>query len=579
MRLRFNDFLPVRFAALLFLLVGGTGALVAGAASPAAGKVTDAELQTMLRDYIDGDKLAVGLAVGMVDERGSRVICHGKLDNGTDREVDGDTLFGLGSVTKVFTVLLLQDMVERGEMKLEEPAQKFLPDSLKLPTYQGKQITLLHLATHTSGLPRDAEGGVSLTLSRCKLGQAPGTRWGYSNLGMALLAHALTRQAGKDYESLLLERICRPLGMDSTRLGRPPELEGRVAVGHAIPGYRPRVLTGRPGFPGAGGVFSTVNDLLKFVSAYAGLTPSPLSSLFQKAQAVHTLEDGSKRRLAWGGTGPVFEHGGLVDDYEAELLFDIEKRRGLVVLSSCANWSTLVPTLRDQLLDGPSPKPIQTAALDPKVYDGYLGQYRADERSAIITVRRENNRLMVQSRDHLGDRYLPSFEIFPKSDTVFRNEFLGWEATFIPGEQGQPLKLQFRSLTRPDRVEFSRFSTALPPRPALVHVDSQAYEACVGQYRKTFLLGLLQFGPTLSISHFTDRAGDHLLISVRGLPGYSAAEFFPVTQTRFVVNPTAAPDDIRLTFVPGRQGKASGVRVYWNGKELTGTRIAGEPAK
>src|ERR1035438_9572099 len=108
---------------------------------------------------------------------------------------------------------------------------------------------------------------------------------------------------------------------------------------------------------------------------------------------------------------------------------------------------------------------------------------------------------MVQSRDYLGDRYLPSFEMFPKSDTVFCNAFLGWEATFIPAEQGRPLKLKFLNLTRPDRFECSRFSTELPPRPSLVHVDSQAYDACVGQYRKTLLLGLLQFGPTLSISH------------------------------------------------------------------------------
>src|ERR1041385_4830034 len=123
--------------------------------------LTEADVKTMLRDNIDSDKLGVGLVVGIVDEHGARVISHGKLDNGTSADVDGDTIFEIGSITKVFTALLLQDMVERGEMKLDDPVQKYLPDSVRMPTFQGKEITLLHLATHTSGLPRDKSRVIS----------------------------------------------------------------------------------------------------------------------------------------------------------------------------------------------------------------------------------------------------------------------------------------------------------------------------------------------------------------------------------------------------------------------------------
>lgn len=89
----------------------------------------------------------------MVDEHGSRIVSHGKLDNGTDQEVSGDTVFEIGSDTKSFTGLLLQDKVQRGQMKLDDPAEKYLPASVKLPARNGKRITVRQLATHTFGLP------------------------------------------------------------------------------------------------------------------------------------------------------------------------------------------------------------------------------------------------------------------------------------------------------------------------------------------------------------------------------------------------------------------------------------------
>src|SRR5215207_4834600 len=79
------------------------------------------------------------------------------MAQGNSPEVNGDTLFEIGSVTKTFTGLLLQDMVERGEMKLDDPVAKYLPRSVSVPTRNGKEITLLQLATHTSGLGRDPD--------------------------------------------------------------------------------------------------------------------------------------------------------------------------------------------------------------------------------------------------------------------------------------------------------------------------------------------------------------------------------------------------------------------------------------
>src|SRR5213594_1881267 len=93
------------------------------------------------------------MVIGLADERGNRIFSAGKLDNGTDRAVDGDTVFSIGSVSKTFTALLLQDAVEREEMKLDDPVAKYLPTSIKMPTHAGKEITLLDLATHGAGFP------------------------------------------------------------------------------------------------------------------------------------------------------------------------------------------------------------------------------------------------------------------------------------------------------------------------------------------------------------------------------------------------------------------------------------------
>src|SRR4051794_16856006 len=93
------------------------------------------------------------IVVGIVDQNGSRIISCGELDNGTDQQANGDTVFGVHSMTGTFTALLLQDMVERGEMKMDDPARRYLPKSVKLPTRNGKQITVRQLLEETSGFP------------------------------------------------------------------------------------------------------------------------------------------------------------------------------------------------------------------------------------------------------------------------------------------------------------------------------------------------------------------------------------------------------------------------------------------
>jgi len=564
----------------------------------AAGTITDAEIKTMLRDYIDTDKLGVGLIVGIVDEHGSRTIGHGKPGNGKDGEVDGDTVFEIGSITKVFTALLLQTMVESGEMRLDDPVQKYLPDSVKVPTYQGKQITLLHLATHTSALPgmpsnlsprswKDPDQAdyspeqLYAFLSHYTLRRAPSSEAAYSNLGMMLLGHVIALKAGKDYETLVLERICQPLGMNSTRIVLTPEMNSRLAIGHAIPGRPVNGMNFRF-LPGAGGLRSTANDLLKFVSAYVGLNPSPLSAVMEKSKELHPIESGAKLMLAWGGDNSFFGHNGGTYGCKTILGFDPKQRRGFVVLSNCRN-SVIVDAMAGPLRTAFTPKPRQTIPSDAPLYDRYVGQYELDKKSSICTVRREGQRLLVQWIEKSGAR-TPTYELFRQTETDFRNEFWGVHARFSPAtkERGTELVLSsigpYSGITDP--LTLKRISGHVPePAPAPIQLKSDIYDRYVGQYRKTFLFGLIKVGPILSITHEADELGNHLIASARGVPGYDIAEFFPVTENSFIVNPITTGDDIRLTFLRIKKNKATRGRVYWNGRNLTGSKVSDTPAK
>ena len=121
---------------------------------PARAETTDDEVKGILQQRIEYAKKSVGIVVGLVDEKGARVITYGKANQNSNLALDGNTVFEIGSVTKVFTATLLADMVERGEVSLNDPISKYLPKTVKTPMRDGKEITLFDLATQTSGLPR-----------------------------------------------------------------------------------------------------------------------------------------------------------------------------------------------------------------------------------------------------------------------------------------------------------------------------------------------------------------------------------------------------------------------------------------
>ena len=225
-------------------------------------------LESRVKTFPDTGRHGEGIVVGLLDPSGARrIIAVG---------VDQAAVFEIGSITKTFTASILADMVDHGEVRLDDPVAKYLPPSVRVPSRNGKQITLLDLATQSSGLPRMPSNFTpkdSLNpyadytvqqmyafLSSYALTRDVGAEYEYSNLGVGLLGHALALKAGTSYEALVRQRILGPLGMHETAITLTPALRARLAPGHEIDG---RVVPNwdLPTFAGAGALRSTVRDM------------------------------------------------------------------------------------------------------------------------------------------------------------------------------------------------------------------------------------------------------------------------------------------------------------------------------
>jgi len=334
----------------------------------------DSAILEILVERIERRRHGVGMAVGVIEPQGRRVIVHGKLGRDDPRPVNGDSVFDIGSVTKVFTALLLADMAQRAEVALTDPVAKFLPPEVSVPGRAGRLITVRDLATHTSGLPsmpddlRPADptnpfADYSLEqlygfLSRHELRREVGDAFAYSNVGYALLGNALARHAGASYEALVRSRILAPLGMNSTAIDLSSDPMSRLATGHDSQ-LQTVSKWALPAFAGAGALRSTANDLLTFLGAVLGYTDSPLATAMAEMLTVRapTGKPGLDIALGWmvriRGDDEIVCHGGGTSGYCTFLGYLRKARVGLVVLSNTS--TAAVDDIGFHLLDAGIP--------------------------------------------------------------------------------------------------------------------------------------------------------------------------------------------------------------------------------
>jgi CubicO group peptidase (beta-lactamase class C family) len=307
------------------------------------------------------------------------VLGYGKVAKDRETQPDGNTIFEIGSATKVFTTIALADMVKDGLVAFDDPISKLLPSSVKAPTYEGKEITLVHLATHTSGLPRIPGNLLATTkdagnpyanyavsdlyefLSNHKLQREPGKDYEYSNLGMGLLGHLLALKSGTTYEELVVKRICDRLDMKDTRIGLSPEQQTRLAKGHSIQAL-PVSNWDIPTLAGAGALRSTVNDMLKFVAANLGQSNTSLTGVLESCHTVRVKPPNPRLEVALGwhvvpldeGGRKIIWHNGGTGGYRSFIGFVKESKTGVVVLSNSGNSVDDIGVRLLKLLNSPS---------------------------------------------------------------------------------------------------------------------------------------------------------------------------------------------------------------------------------
>lgn len=543
--------------------------------SPLAAQTTsslpgDAEIRAILAERIDARHQGVGIVVGAIDAAGRRVVSYGTFDN-DGRAVTGESLFEIGSATKVFTSLLLADAVARGEVSLSDPVAKYLPAAVKVPERNGKKITLLDLATHTSALPhmpsnftpKDpknpyadyTEKQLYEFLSSYALPRDIGSKYEYSNLGVGLLGHVLARRAGTDYETLLRTRVLDPLGMKSTAIALNDALQKRLAPGHNP--QRERVPNWDiPTLAGAGAIRSTADDLLTFLAANLGYLKSPLAPAMESMLRTRrpTTIPNTEVALAWHitkvGDRELVWHNGGTGGYRSYIGMDPKKRNGVVVLSNTFTDAG-VDDIGRHLLDAslpllPAPKP--EIAVAPELLQRYVGRYELTP-DFILSVTREGTRLFTQATGQ------PKFEVFAEAPTEFFLKVVDAQLSFHLDEAGKVSSVTLHQGGRDMPAKKISDEVPAPKVRKEIAVAAEVLERYVGRY---------ELSPDFVIS--ITREGDHLFLQATGQARF---ELFAESDRDFFLKAV----DAQVTFTSDGSGKATTLTLHQNGRNVPGPRI------
>ena len=569
---------PMNRGLVISYRLAAPAALIAGCAvcsgvKPVPPIPSDSEIHRILTERIDTESRGVGIVVGVLESGARRVIAHGRLSTDGDTKPDGDTLFEIGSITKVFTTTLLAKFIEQGALALETPVQELLGPETRVPTRDGSEITLLHLATHSSGLPRlpdnlapedpaNPYAGYSVDqlyafLSSHELARDIGETVEYSNLGFGLLGHSLARKYGTDYEALLSTQLLEPLGLADTTISLASPLRKRLAIGHDR-ALEPVANWDLTTLAGAGALRSTTNDMLTFAEVNLGLRESVLNEALvathvaRRAFPAPNMEIGLGWIIRTEHDRTILWHNGGTGGYRSFIGFDPASSNAVVVLS---NSAFSVDDLGFHLLDGrfelsTPPPPRTEVEVDTAIYEEYAGRYQLTK-GVLVTVTCESDQIFIQLTGQ------PRLEIFPESESSFFLRAVQAQVSFGRDDRGtvDHLVVHQNGLDqRAVRLAEGVDSIAYGPAEA-ISLPEATLKRYVGRYA-------LQPGFDITVTHDERQ----LFAQATGQP---RAEIYASAESEFFYRVV----DARITFHVDDEGSTTSLTLHQAGRALRARKL------
>lgn len=394
--------------------------------------------------------MAVGvLADGEVDCQG-----YGITSIDTEQPVTADTLFQIGSISKVFTTTLVMILVDQGKLDLDVPVTTYLP-SLRLNDEDAlKVINLRHLVTHTSGVLGDffddfGMGDDALTryveaMSELRQIYQPGELWSYTNSGFNLAGHIIATVLDRPFEDAMRELLLEPAGLERTFQFAHEAITYPLAVGHTHPNpddENTLEIARRYPLPrtshAAGGIISTVGDLLKFAQLHLDggqangnqvLSESAVRAMQQKQVDAANLAD--EWGLGWMrfsvDGSQVIGHGGTTNGFQAVLRIVPERDYAIAILTNSDRGHAAETPIINWAFEhhlGLSAPQQQEKLLEPEKLQRFVGKYTQPLADIIVSENDGSLFLNVLQRSALADtqepKKLPPVEIRPVDDLVF----------------------------------------------------------------------------------------------------------------------------------------------------------------
>ncbi len=570
--------LPAAAAALVLTAACETSSRAQTATPPSAATTTtrhfpaDEDLQVML-DYLVADGETPGIVLGIIEADGSTRILHAASAGPGARPLGPRTVFEIGSINKTFTGTILADMVAKGEVKLDDPVQKYLPASVRVPSRNGRQITLLDLTTHRSGLPRMPDNFAPADpsnpyadysveqlyafLNGYQLTRDIGAQYEYSNLGVGLLGHALGRAAGTNIQTLIRQRILEPLGMRMTSYSRDGAVAEWLARGHNDAGNVVPFWDLTDAVAGAGGLRSSTEDMLTYLRAQLGPADTDLERAMRQAHQVrHRFEDDMAMGLGWairsaeGRT--LISHGGGTAGFRTMIGFDPEKPVGFVMLANSGGFDDDIG--QDFLLRGP-PLDGREVPVARNVAAPYVGEYELQPgRSAFVRLE-DDGTMTLRVPGNVR------FRMYAESDSAFFIKRAPWRVRFTRDGAGAVtgMVLNMSGADRTARRISDRAPTPAGEAAAIQDLPLSADERA--RYEGTYTLRLGE--RSLELRIFT-RDG-RLMSQATGQEAFGL---------RHQGSHVFIPDfdhAVRLVFTI-ENGRATGVVLHQGGREIAGTR-------